>query len=76
MNLAEYLKLNGLSLGKAAAYCGTSPTTILRIREKEVSPSKRVTRAIWEFTNGEVAPNDLHGLHYPEGKCPCAKKEE
>ena len=76
MDLAEYLKLNGLSLGKVAKLCGTSPTTILRLREKEVSPSKRVAKAIWEATNGHVTPNDLHGLHHPEGICSCTKKEE
>lgn len=71
MELAEYLRRNRLSLGKVAKQCGTSASTIVRIREKEVSPSKRVAKAIWQFTGGAVSPNDLFGLHYPQGKCSC-----
>lgn len=64
MKLAQYLTENGLTLNEFARTCGTSASTILRIKDGEVAPSKRVARALWEATNGQVTPNDLYGLHY------------
>lgn len=64
MDLAEYLKRNKISLAQLAKRCGTSASTILRIKDRDVAPSKRVARALWEATKGQVTPNDLYGLHY------------
>lgn len=71
MKLGQYLEDNGLTLGQLARECGTSASTILRIKDAEVAPSKRVARAIWEATGGQVTPNDLYALHHAEGHCPC-----
>lgn len=71
MKLGQYLEANGLTLGQLARQCGTSASTILRIKDAEVAPSKRVARAIWEATGGQVTPNDLYELHHAEGHCPC-----
>ena len=64
MKLTQYLTVNGLTLNELARTCGTSASTILRIKDGEVAPSKRVARALWEATDGQVTPNDLYGLHY------------
>lgn len=71
MKLSDYLIRNNLSLGKLAKLCGTSPSTILRMKEAEVVPSRRVATALWQATGGQVTPNDLFGLHYANGKCAC-----
>jgi transcriptional regulator with XRE-family HTH domain len=71
MKLSEYLNRNNLSLGQLAKRCGTSASTILRIKDGEVAPSKRVARALWDATKGQVTPNDLYGLHYAVGQCIC-----
>ena len=71
MKLSQYLAENGLTLGALAKTCGTSASTILRIKTAEVAPSQRVARAIWEATNGQVTPNDLYGLDHAAGHCPC-----
>ncbi len=68
MKLAQYLTENGLTLHEFAKACGTSASTILRIKDGEVAPSKRVARALWNATNGQVTPNDLYGLHYAGSK--------
>jgi hypothetical protein len=71
MKLSEYLYRNNLSLGELAKRCGTSASTILRMKEATVAPSKRVAEALWQATDGQVTPNDLFGLHYADGKCTC-----
>lgn len=71
MKLSEYLYRNNLSLGELANRCGTSASTILRMKEATVAPSKRVAEALWRATEGQVTPNDLFGLHYADGKCAC-----
>ena len=71
MKLSEYLYRNNLSLGELAKRCGTSASTILRMKEATVSPSKRVAEALWQATDGQVTPNDLFDLHYADGKCAC-----
>lgn len=63
MTLSQYLEMNDLTLAQLAQACGTSASTILRIKEAEVAPSKRVMVAIWKATNGQVCPNDVFGLH-------------
>lgn len=70
MQLSEYLNRNNLSLGQLAKRCGTSASTILRIKDGEVAPSKRVARALWDATGGQVTPNDLYGLYCAS---PCAE---
>ncbi|MFG5384141.1 helix-turn-helix domain-containing protein [Yoonia sp. R2-816] len=62
--LTQYLTENGLTLNEFAKTCGTSASTILRIKDGEVAPSKRVARALWIATKGQVTPNDIYGLHY------------
>ena len=71
MKLTQYLAENGLTLNEFAKTCGTSASTILRIKDGEVAPSKRVARALWIATNGQVTPNDLYGLHYADRQCIC-----
>lgn len=71
MDLTEYLKRNDLSLGQLAKRCGTSASTILRMKEATVAPSRRVAVALWTETDGQVTPNDLFGLHYAPGHCCC-----
>ena len=63
MTLSQYLEMHDLTLAQLAQACGTSASTILRIKEAEVAPSKRVMVAIWKATNGQVCPNDVFGLH-------------
>lgn len=63
MNLDDYLNKNSLSLAKFADHCGASASTILRVRDRAVAPSKRVMTAIWTQTGGLVCPNDIFGLH-------------
>ena len=70
MKLGQYLEQNGLTLSQLAQRCGTSASTILRVKDAKVAPSKRVARAIWEATGGQVTPNDLYALHHAEGHCP------
>lgn len=72
MELSEYLDRNNLSLGQLTKQCGTSASTILRVKESEVAPSKRVAEALWRATGGQVTPNDLFGLHYSKGHCTCS----
>ena len=71
MTLGQYLEQNGLTLSQLAQQCGTSASTILRIKDAAVAPSKRVARAIWDATGGQVTPNDLFALHHARGTCPC-----
>ena len=71
MRLAQYLSENGLTLNQFAKTCGTSASTILRIKDGEVAPSKRVARALWGATNGQVTPNDLYGLHHVDVQQEC-----
>lgn len=73
MKLTDYLSQNNLSLGQLAKLCGTSPSTILRMKEAEVAPSKSVAHALWRVTGGRVTPNDLFGLHYAVGECVCVE---
>ncbi len=75
MKLAQYLTYNGLTLNEFAKTCGTSASTILRIKDGEVAPSKRVARALWNATGGHVTPNDLYGLHYAVGQCICVSDD-
>ena len=72
MTLGQYLEQHGLTLSQLAQQCGTSASTILRIKEAEVAPSKRVAQAIWQATEGKVTPNDLYALHHAPGHCPCS----
>lgn len=74
MKLAQYLRENGLTLNEFAETCGTSASTILRIKDGEVAPSKRVARALWDATKGQVTPNDLYGLHYSASQSDKNKK--
>lgn len=74
MDLSEYLKHNNISLAQLAKRCAISASTILRVKEAEVAPSRRVAKALWVATEGQVTPNDLFGLHYPTGKCGCTTK--
>ena len=76
MKLSDYLNHNDLSLGELAKRCGTSASTILRMKEAEVAPSRRVAEALWRATDGQVTPNDLFGLHYAEGECVCFQDDD
>lgn len=71
MTLTQYLANNRLSLSDLAEQCGTSASTILRVKKGAVAPSQRVARALWDATGGQVSPNDLYGLHHAKGYCRC-----
>jgi DNA-binding XRE family transcriptional regulator len=73
MTLTQYLATNQLTLNDLANQCGTSASTILRVKDGRVAPSKRVARALWCATSGQVSPNDLYGLHHAEGHCVCGQ---
>ncbi len=75
MELSEYLDRNNISLSQLAKQCGTSASTILRVKDAKVAPSRRVAKAVWVATGGQVTPNDLFGLHYPPGKCGCSAQK-
>ena len=72
MTLTQYLESNQLTLNDLAKQCGTSASTILRIKEGTVAPSKRVARALWDATGGLGTPNDLYGLHHTQERCNCS----
>ena len=59
MDLNQYLLLNGISVRAFARACGTSASSIVRIRRREVIPTLRVMEAIHTATNGQVTPADL-----------------
>jgi transcriptional regulator with XRE-family HTH domain len=59
MDLNQYLMLNGISVRAFARACGTSASSIVRIRRREVIPTLRVMEAIHTATNGLVTPTDL-----------------
>jgi hypothetical protein len=63
MKLSDYLKATQQSLAEFAATCGTSTSTMLRVRDGDVVPSRRVMTAIWRASNGQVTPNDVLNLH-------------
>ena len=68
MKLSEYLQINGLSLAEFARLCRTSTSTIMRARDQEVVPSKRVLDAIWKASDGQVCPNDIIDIHPREDR--------
>ena len=72
MVLSEFLRVRGLSLADFAARCDTSASTILRVRDGDVVPSRRVLDAIWRETDGYVTSNDLVGT-YCKIPCPAAE---
>lgn len=70
MNLHTYLNQNSLSLAKFAKRCGVSPTTILRVRDGEVIPSRRTLTSIVDASGGAITVQELisvsfTGIHQP-----------
>ena len=59
MKLAEFLAANNLSLREFARLCGTSASSILRARDGQAVPSRRILNAIHRETAGQVGPADL-----------------
>lgn len=76
MKLSDYLKATEQSLAGFAAACGTSPSTIVRVRDGDVVPSRRVMTAIWQASQGRVTPNDLLNLHCLEQPETTHKEEQ
>lgn len=56
MKLAEFLAANDLSLREFARRCGTSASSILRARDGQAVPSRRILNAIHRETAGQVGP--------------------
>ena len=59
MDLDKFLKLRGISIRAFARDCGTSASSIVRIRDRRVIPTLRVMGAIHAATGGLVTPADL-----------------
>ena len=59
MKLAEFLAANNLGLREFARRCGTSASSILRARDGQAVPSRRILNAIHRETAGQVGPADL-----------------
>lgn len=59
MKLDQYLKHNRLSLAVFAKSVGASPSTILRVRDGLVIPSRKTMAAIERATNGQVTATEL-----------------
>lgn len=65
MLLSQYLETYGLSLRELARRCGTSPSTMLRVRDRLVVPSRRVMMAIHRETAGAVTVAEMIELTHP-----------
>jgi transcriptional regulator with XRE-family HTH domain len=59
MQLKTFLKQNSMSLARLARQCGVSPTTIMRVRDGQVIPSRRTLEAIVSATGGAVTVVDM-----------------
>lgn len=64
MNLQTYLNQNSLSLAKFAKRCGVSPTTILRVRDGEVIPSRRTLTSIVDASGGAITVQELISVSF------------
>lgn len=62
MLLAQYLAVNGLTLREFARRCCTSASTMLRVRDGIVLPSRRVLLAIHRETEGAVSIAEMINL--------------
>jgi len=59
MLLSRFLELNSMSLRELARRCGTSASTLVRVRDQSVVPSRRVLEAICRETGGAVTVGEL-----------------
>lgn len=59
MILSRFLELNSMSLRELARRCGTSASTMVRVRDQTVVPSRRVLEAICRETGGAVTVGEL-----------------
>jgi hypothetical protein len=59
MQLSRFLELNSMSLRELARRCGTSASTMVRVRDQSVVPSRRVLEAICRETGGAVTVGEL-----------------
>jgi transcriptional regulator with XRE-family HTH domain len=62
MLLSQYLVVHGLTLREFARRCGTSPSTMLRVRDGIVVPSRRVLMSIHQETAGAVTVAEMIDL--------------
>lgn len=59
MQLADYLKTNGIKRIEFAARIGVSPQTITGWCEGKFWPTRERAQKIFDETKGEVTPTDL-----------------
>lgn len=64
--LNDYLAQNAISMTSFARTIGTTTATISRAIDGLAVPRKSLMERIHRATDGQVTPNDLIGLHYPE----------
>lgn len=64
MDLKTFLSVNGVSVRAFARKCGTSASSIVRIRDQTVIPSRRIMEAIHAASDGLVCPADLVPKHF------------
>lgn len=59
VHLSRSLEVQGISLRELARRCGTSASTMMRVRDRTVVPSRRVLDAIHRETAGAVSVAEL-----------------
>ncbi|MBY0421357.1 MAG: helix-turn-helix domain-containing protein [Parvularculaceae bacterium] len=59
MNLATYIKQNGLRRSAFADKIGVSPTIVTQWCAGDAWPSADMARRIFDATDGQVTPNDF-----------------
>lgn len=65
-----FLNKNSMSLACLAEKCAVSPSTIMRVRDGVVIPSRRTIAAIIAATDGQVSITDLVKIGEPNGALP------
>ena len=75
MDLKKFLTQNSMSLACLAEKCAVSPSTIMRVRDGAVIPSRRTIGAIIKATDGQVGITDLVKLEPPSVAIPSSHTE-
>lgn len=59
MHLSQFLEAHGISLREMSRRCGTFASTMMRVRDRTVVPTRRVLEAIHRETAGAVSVAEL-----------------
>lgn len=76
MLLSHFLKTHGITLAAFAEEIGTTAATVSRISDGLVVPRRKLLVRIYEATGGLVCPNDLTGIHPPDGRDNAHQEEQ